>query len=286
MSTTNLALIIAALMVVGLLGGLAALSLIIGAVERYFGKPKLTILKSLKGKTGFAFDFTWNEAKEPAKYELVKLKLFNPFGDPAQLEIARSFDPIDESFAKDLDLGPEFREFMGAKGFDKAQVEIELVSKDGVSYLSQMRGTNFLKLIENAKLSIADIEFEKDEQAPTGPNTKAFGVIPRDNIADTVPGKGPVVAVPTNPAFAQFFGSPSEGGGASSGETQENFAVSKVWIIDGCIICNACEDIYPEVFDVQADTCYIRPEYPKDDGLKVQEAAEACPVEVIKYDVA
>ncbi|MCB9091049.1 MAG: ferredoxin [Halobacteriovoraceae bacterium] len=75
-------------------------------------------------------------------------------------------------------------------------------------------------------------------------------------------------------------------GAAAGGAPAENFAVSKVWIAPGCIVCNACEDIYPEVFDVQADTCIIRPNAPLDNGLKIQEAAEACPVEVIKFDKA
>ncbi|MGE0207338.1 MAG: ferredoxin [Candidatus Babeliales bacterium] len=54
----------------------------------------------------------------------------------------------------------------------------------------------------------------------------------------------------------------------------------------GCIVCNACEDIYKEVFEVKADTCIIRPNAPLDDGLRIQEAAEACPVEVIKFTKA
>ena len=74
--------------------------------------------------------------------------------------------------------------------------------------------------------------------------------------------------------------------GCAAVESVPNFAVSKVWIEPGCIVCNACEDIFPEVFEVLADTCIIRPGAPLDDGLKVEEAAEACPVEVIKFTKA
>ena len=66
----------------------------------------------------------------------------------------------------------------------------------------------------------------------------------------------------------------------------ENFAVSKVWIDPGCIVCDACEGIFPEVFEVTEDTCLIRPDAPMNDGLRIEEAAEACPVEVIKYTKA
>ncbi|MBT7608168.1 MAG: ferredoxin [Bacteriovoracaceae bacterium] len=55
---------------------------------------------------------------------------------------------------------------------------------------------------------------------------------------------------------------------------------------DGCIVCNACEDIYEEVFEVTADTCLIRDGAPLDDGLKILEASDACPVEVIKFNRA
>ena len=33
--------------------------------------------------------------------------------------------------------------------------------------------------------------------------------------------------------------------------------VTKVWIDEGCITCDACENIVPEVFSVQEDTCVI-----------------------------
>lgn len=62
-------------------------------------------------------------------------------------------------------------------------------------------------------------------------------------------------------------------------------AISKVWIEEGCIVCNACEDICPEVFSVTDETTVIK------DGVDVSEyedeiieAAESCPVEVIKYE--
>ncbi len=62
-------------------------------------------------------------------------------------------------------------------------------------------------------------------------------------------------------------------------------AISKVWIEEGCIVCNACEDICPEVFEVTEDTTVIK------DGVNVAdfedaiiEAAESCPVEVIKFE--
>lgn len=65
--------------------------------------------------------------------------------------------------------------------------------------------------------------------------------------------------------------------------------VTKVWIAPGCIVCDACENDCPEVFDVQEDTCIIRPPAQSADFLKpltpsIQVAAEGCPVEVIKFE--
>src|SRR3954451_16409081 len=65
--------------------------------------------------------------------------------------------------------------------------------------------------------------------------------------------------------------------------------VTKVWIAPGCIVCDACENDCPEVFDVTEDTCLIRPPAQSPDFLKpltpsIIIAAEGCPVEVIKFE--
>jgi len=65
--------------------------------------------------------------------------------------------------------------------------------------------------------------------------------------------------------------------------------VTKVWIAPGCIVCDACENDCPEVFDVREDTCLIRPSAMKAEFLRpltpsILVAAEGCPVEVIKFE--
>ncbi len=61
-------------------------------------------------------------------------------------------------------------------------------------------------------------------------------------------------------------------------------AITKVWIDDGCISCNNCEDIAPDVFEVN-DICevIIGADYLKNEEL-IKQAAEDCPVEVILFD--
>lgn len=65
--------------------------------------------------------------------------------------------------------------------------------------------------------------------------------------------------------------------------------VTKVWIEEGCIVCDACETTAPTVFEVLEDTCIIRPaamdpNFTKPITDDIIDAAEECPVDVIKFD--
>ena len=79
--------------------------------------------------------------------------------------------------------------------------------------------------------------------------------------------------------------------------------VAKVWIEEDCITCDACEDILPEVFEVTDDTSQIKSEVREDGSFDrnigfssikaefrieyselIEEAADACPVEIIKFE--
>lgn len=83
-------------------------------------------------------------------------------------------------------------------------------------------------------------------------------------------------------------------------------AITKVWIEEGCIVCNACEAECPDVFHVTDTSCNIIGSSRKDgvDNENLEEkselnddiqesladsiiaAAAGCPVEVIKYEQA
>ena len=77
-------------------------------------------------------------------------------------------------------------------------------------------------------------------------------------------------------------------------------AIFSVFIDDGCIVCDACEEAAPDIFEVTEDTCFIKPDVRLDggydrnvgkSGLKpdvvsslsddIFDAADACPVDVI-----
>lgn len=286
MSTSLIAMGVAAFMVINLVVGLAALSLLFGTFETLFGKPKITLLRASKSGNIFAFGFKWNSAKEPAALDTIRLRLFNPFGSPTQVEVSKPFEVKKSSFGIEVDMGPGFIELLGAKGFDLATLQIEVISsKDGVVFQFDMKGSKFKKLVFDASQTLA--EFVAQNHLDVKKSSKSPIDIPmRSFIADTVPGRGPQLKISTNPVYAGDFAGAGAGAAVATGPVAQNFKIAKVWIEPGCIVCNACEDIYKDVFEVLADTCIIRPNAPLDDGLRMQEAAEACPVEVIKYTIA
>ena len=68
-------------------------------------------------------------------------------------------------------------------------------------------------------------------------------------------------------------------------------SIKRVWIVEGCISCNLCEDLCPEVFEVPAGDVskvtkghekYLNGDPDMDD--KIREAVESCPVEVIEME--
>ena len=79
--------------------------------------------------------------------------------------------------------------------------------------------------------------------------------------------------------------------------------IAKVWIEEDCITCDACQDILPEVFTVTDETSFISAEIREDGNFDqntgrsaikkefraeysdiIEEAADACPVEIIKFE--
>ena len=83
-------------------------------------------------------------------------------------------------------------------------------------------------------------------------------------------------------------------------------AITKVWIEEGCIVCNACEAECPDVFHVTDTSCNINGSV-REDGqdtenrdemsplsgsfgtdleASIEAAAAGCPVEVIMFEKA
>ena len=275
---------VAIILGIGLLVGIGALSLISGALNFLFIKPKIEILKSKFGENGFAFSFVWDQNAEPFRFDRLKIQVFNPFGNPSQMEITREFEASGNDFARDLDLGPKMKEILSVKGLDSATVEIEVASsKDSITHHISMKGNTFKLKYTSATLRAEEV----NEKFSVPAEKPRFEIPERTFISPALPKTGKALKIATNPEFAAQFAGLSAGGDVAGGAAAAtNFSVAKVWIEPGCIVCDACEGIFPEVFEVTDTTCLIRPGAPLNDGLRIMEAAEACPVEVIKFTKA
>jgi len=60
-------------------------------------------------------------------------------------------------------------------------------------------------------------------------------------------------------------------------------AITKVWVEDGCTSCGLCEGTAPEVFEIDDVSEVIEGVDFSSYEEEIKEAAEECPVEVIKY---
>lgn len=60
--------------------------------------------------------------------------------------------------------------------------------------------------------------------------------------------------------------------------------MKKVYITPGCISCGTCQAVCPQVFEV-TDVARVVQDAPLSDQKEgIKEAAELCPVSVIKYE--
>ncbi len=61
-------------------------------------------------------------------------------------------------------------------------------------------------------------------------------------------------------------------------------AITNVWIEEGCTACGLCEEICPEVFRLDDEATVIEGVDYSNYEEQIKEAAESCPVEVIKFE--
>ena len=63
-------------------------------------------------------------------------------------------------------------------------------------------------------------------------------------------------------------------------------AITKVWIEEGCTICNLCESTCPEVFACPDTGAVLKPDAAQFYATKeaeIKESVTSCPAEVIKF---
>ena len=61
--------------------------------------------------------------------------------------------------------------------------------------------------------------------------------------------------------------------------------LNRVWVDEGCILCNLCAEVAPEVFVVEDEHCWVRPDAEIDEHEEtIRQLAIDCPVSVIRYE--
>jgi ferredoxin len=61
--------------------------------------------------------------------------------------------------------------------------------------------------------------------------------------------------------------------------------LTKVWVEDGCILCGLCPELAPEVFVLEDEHCWARPDANFDlHEEEIRQAAIDCPVGVIEFE--
>lgn len=61
-------------------------------------------------------------------------------------------------------------------------------------------------------------------------------------------------------------------------------AIKKVWIEDGCTSCGMCESLCPEVFEMPDEAIVIAGADFAANEDDIRDAADSCPVEIIKIE--
>ena len=140
------------------------------------------------------------------------------------------------------------------------------------------------------------VDWVHPENKVTNPNAKpkqekpAAKPAPKPAAAPAAGAPAPAAAPAAAPAGggADLDGNMVESGVGGKASNPDRGTVDKVWIIPGCIVCDACEDASPDVFHVTDTTSVIKMEsQPNWTNLSesIADAAAACPVNVIKYEI-
>ncbi len=274
-------LIISLLVVLLILGGPLTLYALIKVLNAAWGAPKVRMVKTEvteEGRNLLGLLITWDEELEAQIsrikcdfYELVRGGRSTSFSFTFEDRSAkkRSFlIPMklrEEDYLKISDNGLA----NSAKAVLRSFLQIEIENPQGETIRIKVPK----RKIREA-LALAPVQVSKDIEVLAPTPVDNWSVLSRVfpwRVVEAVAADG--------------HGEKKKAAPAASGVKKiVDFIVSKVWIEPGCIVCDACENEAPLVFQVLADTCIVRENAPLDDAASIAAAAEGCPVDVIKYN--
>lgn len=268
-------LLLSVLVVVLVLGGPLTLYFVIKILNNVWGSLNVKFIKTAEHP--LALQVTWDNDSFDIKVTRIKLEMTEHV--PGGRSVAHSFTFEDssskrKSFVLALKLPEKDYQALTDSGLNNQQraidvstVELEVETIDGEVRRFKIPKKKIIAALKTETVLAKDADVVADKEFDSwSVLTRVFPwrkVVEEEEDAGApkkaaVPG-APVVRAPVD------------------------FAVTKVWIEPGCIVCDACEAEAPLVFHVLADTCIVRENAPLDDPAAIKAAADGCPVDVIKY---
>lgn len=274
-------LIIAMVVVLLILGGPFTLYALIKILNAAWGAPKVKIVKTDiqdEGRTMLGLYVTWDDELETqisrikcTFYELVRGGRSTAFSFTFEDSSAKRKSFVlpmklkEEDYLKLTDNGLA----NSAKAVTRSYVVIELENPQGETVLTKISKKKIREALAQSPLQVDAKVVEVMSPTTVDSWSTQTRIFPWRHVEAVVEG-----------AVEKKKGGPKAAGGPAK---VVDFAVTKVWIEPGCIVCDACENEAPLVFQVLADTCIVRENAPLDDPAAIAAAAEGCPVDVIKY---
>ncbi len=268
-------LLLSVLVVVLVLGGPLTLYFVIKILNNVWGALNVKFLRTAEHP--LALQVTWDNESFDIKVTRIKLEMTELV--PGGRSVAHSFTFEDSSskrktFVLALKLPEKDYQALTDAGLNNQQravdvstVEIEVETIDGETRRFKIPKKKIIAALKTETVLAKDVDIVADKESDSW--SVMSRVFPWRKVveAEEDAGAPKKAAVPGAPVV----------------RAPVDFAVTKVWIEPGCIVCDACEAEAPLVFHVLADTCIVRENAPLDDPAAIKAAADGCPVDVIKY---
>jgi ferredoxin len=272
-----LAVIISAI----ILGGPLTLIIAIRVFNYWYGNVRVTPVNTgLPEEQGSPLGLlvTWDNESFDYKISRLRLEYSEIFRGGLSLSTSFTFEDKQakkRSFVLPLKLIPNELKILTAfndeRELKRSQLIIEVEATDGRTIRKRIAKKAVIEALTKTPIDAAKLEVDMLPPKEADTWAVATRIFPWRKVVEVV-------------ADAPKTKGPSAGGSAVA--QVFDFIITKVWIEPGCIVCDACENEAPDVFQVLADTCIVRDNAPMVNTGSIVAAAEGCPVDVIKYDRA
>ena len=268
-------LLLSALVVFLLLGGPLTLYAVIVILNNVWGGLKVKFLTTPENPLSLLV--SWDNESYEIKVTRIKLDFIELVPGGRALSHSFTFEDSsakNKSFVLALKLSEDEIKILTDEGLSthpralkQSTISVEVETLNGETRRFKIPKAKFIKSLSDT------IEIDSETEIVTDKNPDSWSVQTR-----VFPWKKDEEEVEAPKA-----GAVKAAGGAPAPRAPVDFAVTKVWIEPGCIVCDACEAEAPLVFWVKDDTCIVRENAPLDDAAAIKAAAEGCPVDVIKF---